>query len=139
MIKKYLAILIFLFSFQVLFYLAPQALAQPCSPDGSQQTGNVICNPAPGLFVDLSNRGGNTFAVLLRYLVEILLPIAGIAAVFFLIWGGYQYIISGTDQESAEMGKKTIRNAALGLVIVILSYVIVVAILNALISGSPTQ
>jgi hypothetical protein len=41
------------------------------------------------------------------------------AAVFFLVKGGYQYITSTGNPETLESAKKTIRNAIIGLVIVL--------------------
>lgn len=130
--RKYFIVLILLLSCLAVFYMAPLALAQSCNPDGTSPAGNAICNPAPGIFVDLADKGGNTFSVLLKYVVGIILPLVGIVAVLFLIIGGYQYISSGANEELAETGKKTMRNAIIGLVVVILSYVIVVVVINAL-------
>ena len=41
------------------------------------------------------------------------------AAVFFLVKGGYQYITSTGKPDNLESAKKTIRNAIIGLVIVL--------------------
>lgn len=90
-------------------------------------------NPASKFFIDLMDFGKpNTFQGLLLYLVELLLGIVGLVSVAFIIYGGYQYIISRGDEERALSGKKTLTNAIIGLVIVILSYVIVTVIINAL-------
>jgi hypothetical protein len=45
--------------------------------------------------------------------------VAAAAAVFFLVKGGYQYITSTGKPDSLESAKKTIRNAIIGLVIVL--------------------
>lgn len=63
------------------------------------------------------------------------MPVVGLIAVFFIIWGGFQYITSGANEELAESGKKTLRNGIIGLVVIILSYVIVTVITNALFRG----
>lgn len=95
-----------------------------------------IRNPAPGYFVDLSTLGKqNTFEGLFIYLIQGLLGVAGLLAVFFIIYGGFQYLTSRGDQELAESGKRTVTNAIIGLAIIIFSYVIVVVIANALIRG----
>lgn len=68
---------------------------------------------------------------LIAFVIEwILLYIAGPLAVLFLIIGGFWYITSGGNEEQAEKGKKTIFNALIGIVIVVLSYVIVSVIVN---------
>lgn len=94
----------------------------------------AISNPASGIFVDLTNRGGNTFGNLAFLIIRALLTFVGIIAVLFIVVGGFQYITSGTNAELAEAGKKTLTNAIIGLVIVILSYVIVVVIINTFIT-----
>ena len=65
----------------------------------------------------------------------IILRVVGLLAVAFIIYGGFQYITSGVNEELAEQGKKTLQNAVIGLIIIILSYVIVSVIINALLPG----
>jgi hypothetical protein len=52
-------------------------------------------------------------------LVGTIIAIASVAVVFFLIVGGYQYITSSGHPEKLEHAKKVIRNALIGLAIVI--------------------
>lgn len=66
-------------------------------------------------------------------IIEILLAVAGLIAVVFLIVGGFRYITAGGNEEAAESAKKTILNAIIGIVVVILAFVIVRVISNALI------
>jgi len=90
-------------------------------------------NPAKDYLIDLTKFGKtNTFAGLLEYLINLAFGIVAIVSIAFIIWGGYQYITSRGDEEKAESGKKTITNAIIGLVLVILSYTIVLIIQNAL-------
>jgi hypothetical protein len=51
--------------------------------------------------------------------IQILVGIASIASVFFLIHGGYLYITSRGNPESLETAKRILRNALIGLVLVI--------------------
>ena len=91
----------------------------------------AITNPAEGIFVDFGAK--NTFKDLAFFAVQnILLPVVGIIAVLFIIIGGFQLITARGNEEQAEAGKKTLTNAIIGLSIVILSYVIVVVVINAL-------
>lgn len=69
-------------------------------------------------------------------LIDLILWIAGIIAVLFLIIGGLRYITAHGNEEQAEGAKKTITHAIIGLAIIILSFVIVRVISNALITGS---
>ena len=68
-------------------------------------------------------------------IINIALTVAGLIAVLFLIIGGFRYITSAGNEETAEQAKKIITNAIIGIVIIILSFVIVRVISNALISN----
>ena len=99
--------------------LAPLASAQFTTPDaGSSRLPN-----------DASVSG---FIV---KIINIALTVAGLIAVLFLIIGGFRYITSAGNEETAEQAKKIITNAIIGIVIIILSFVIVRVISNALISN----
>ena len=51
--------------------------------------------------------------------MQILVGIASIACVFFLVHGGYLYMTSRGNPESLETAKRVLRNALIGLVLVI--------------------
>jgi hypothetical protein len=72
---------------------------------------------------------------LVAMIIDIVLSVAGLIAVLFVIYGGYQYIFSAGNDETAEKGKKTLTNAIIGIVIIIFSFVIIRAISN-IFSGS---
>lgn len=65
--------------------------------------------------------------------------IASLAAVFFLIKGGYLYITSTGKPEALESAKKTIRNALIGLVLILSANVFVSLLTTSLSSGSPVS
>lgn len=67
---------------------------------------------------------------LIKTVINWLLGIAFGVAVLFLIIGGFWYITSAGNEETAEKGKGTAINAIIGIVIIILSYVIVNVISN---------
>lgn len=91
----------------------------------------------PGQVGNLPNlSGGGGPSDLIRNIINLILMFAGLVAVLFLIIGGYQYIVSGANEELAEQGKKTIQNAIIGLVIIILSYTIVIVVFRTF-QGSP--
>lgn len=92
--------------------------------------GIIPNNPAPG---ELPGGRGYDIANFIEDLISnLLLPIAGLVAVFFIIIGGFRYITSAGNDEAAEAGKKTLTNAVIGLVIVIFSYVIVSVVASSL-------
>jgi hypothetical protein len=67
---------------------------------------------------------------LIKTVINWMLGIAFAIAVVFLIIGGFMYITSAGNEESAEKGKGTVLNALIGIVIIILSYVIVNVVAN---------
>lgn len=69
--------------------------------------------------------GNGDFNTFIGNIINILLGIAFLLAVLFLIIGGFWYITSAGNEETAEKGKSTAINAIIGLVVIILSYVIV--------------
>ena len=91
-------------------------------------TKSLVCNPAPGLF---STAFGTDFKSILANLIKVLLGFAGLVAMAYIVMGGYQMATSGGNSDSAEKGKKTLTNAIIGLVIIILSYVIITVVVNA--------
>lgn len=102
------------------FALAPVAFAQFQIPNAGG-TGLPNNSTATGIIMQIIN---------------IALAVAGLIAVLFLLIGGFRYITSAGNEETAEQAKKIITNAIIGIVIIILSFVIVRVISNALVSGS---
>ncbi|MBI2355934.1 MAG: hypothetical protein HYV13_01855 [Candidatus Doudnabacteria bacterium] len=68
-------------------------------------------------------------------IINIALAIAGLVAVLFLIIGGFRYITAAGNEEAGESAKKIITNSIIGIVVIILSFVIVRVISNALLSS----
>jgi len=107
--------------------------AAACSPGGSflkfptwyqylnseQVAGK--CTPV----LDLTKNPGQITLIALA-LIEILLRVAGIVAVGFVIYGGYQFILSQGEPDRAAAARNTIINAIIGLVISISATGIVV-------------
>jgi hypothetical protein len=89
-------------------------------------------NPDGNFFVGSLGGDGGFQGIVMFAITKIMLPFSGIVAVLFIIIGGYQYMTSGMNEEMAESGKKTLQNAIIGLVIVILSYLIVSVVVNTL-------
>jgi Sec-independent protein secretion pathway component TatC len=83
-----------------------------------------------GVLPDLTNGGGASGLIL--WVIRALLGICGLVAVLFIIIGGFQYITSGASEDLAKRGKSTLVNAIIGLIIVILSYTIVIVVVDTL-------
>ena len=54
-------------------------------------------------------------------LLEALMSLAGIVAVVMVIWGGFQFVLTQGEPDKAAGARKTVINAAVGLVIVIVA------------------
>lgn len=72
---------------------------------------------------------------LIYRIISLLLFVAGGLAVLFVIIGGYQYITAAGNEEQSEKGKKTLVNAIIGVVVIVLAWVIINVVVNT-ISGS---
>lgn len=81
----------------------------------------------PGLKCDSSTR---SLPELIQFVINIILSVTALIALLFLIIGGFWYITSAGNEETAEKGKNTVINAIIGLVIIALSYVIVRVVIN---------
>jgi hypothetical protein len=57
--------------------------------------------------------------------IEIALYLVGYIAVFFILYGGFQFLTGGSNPSQIEKARKTILNAVVGLVISISAVVIV--------------
>ncbi len=67
-----------------------------------------------------------------RDTLQIITLIGSASAVFFLIKGGYQYIVSNGHPENLIGAKKTIKNSLIGLVIILSAGVVISTFQNAL-------
>ena len=93
---------------------------------------NIGCQPGQNCSV------GSDINSLIRTVINWLLGIAFGVAVLFLIIGGFWYITSAGNEETAEKGKNTAINAIIGIVIIVLSYVIV-NVVSTLVARPATQ
>ncbi|MBX4205160.1 MAG: pilin [Candidatus Doudnabacteria bacterium] len=88
-------------------------------------------NDNPGGFLpNLIFRRSPTVGGAIIGILTAALGLAGLIAVAMLIYGGFRYITSAGNEEMAKAGKKTITNALIGLVIIILSFVIINVVTN---------
>lgn len=89
-----------------------------------------------GLFGTGGLTSSQSLPELIANVIRIMLLFAGAIAVVFVIIGGYQYLTSGGNEESAEKGQKTLTNAVIGVIIVVLAYVIINVIVNLVSSNN---
>ena len=121
-----LAKYLILFSALAIPSLALAQVTQNCAPNCVQSGLTGI----GGLFGTGNISSTTSLAQLIPEIIQLLLGIAGGVAVIFVIIGGYQYITSGGNEEQAEKGRKTLINAIIGIIIIVLSYAIISVISN---------
>ena len=113
-------------SFVVLVLALPvKALATIDS--GLNEVRSEFSGTAGGSFLSADN-----IPELIAAIIRILLMVGGAIAVLFVIIGGYQYLTSAGNEEAAEKGRKTVTNALIGVVVVVLSWVIVNAVVGTI-------
>jgi len=61
---------------------------------------------------------------LISSLISVILVVATLAAFFYLLWGGVQWIISGGDKTAVEGAQHRIQAAIVGLIIVFCAWAI---------------
>ncbi len=106
------SLLSFLFLVPQIYYVYAQSL---CPPGGSN-------------FANLCNVSFNTTIV--GKVVNILMIIAVILSLFFLIWGGIRWIMSGGDKAKVDQARATLTAAVIGLVVTLLAYFILNIVLG---------
>ena len=63
--------------------------------------------------------------VFLENIINMAAVLAGVATIFFIVWGGIRFITSGGDPAKVEGARKTITYAIVGFVIIVLAFVII--------------
>ena len=85
------------------------------SPNGA---GNAtVCLPKVGALSDIW--------LVVAALIEILLRLAGLAAIIYVVYGGFQYVTSQGEPDKASRARQTLLNALIGLVIAISAAILV--------------
>ncbi len=92
----------------------------------------IVLQSVPGQATFAFGTGDLTIGGILRAIVTLALEIAGVIAIAFVVYGGYLYMTAGGNEDRTEQGKRVLTNAIIGLAIIILSWVILVVIVNAI-------
>lgn len=80
--------------------------------------------PESGPFAELCKLNAERAPTIISNLITLLLIVAVVIALFFLIYGGIRWIISGGDKTAVENARNTIIAAIVGLVIALLAFFI---------------
>ncbi len=73
---------------------------------------------------------GGSIKGAIKTILDFFLFFLGIICVAMVIYGGFLYITAGGDDGGAEKGKKILTQAAIGVIIILLSFVFVRAIID---------
>ena len=98
-------------------------------------------NPCPkGNFGPLcDNLTANNVGTIIGNVIIAVLVIAALIALFYLIWGGVKWIMSGGDKAKVDTARSTIIAAIIGLIVTFLAFFIISLILSLFGLGSITE
>lgn len=96
-------------------------LGLPAWYRGLTDAGNDCSMKSPSDFGGI----GPYITILALNIIEAVLFLIGYIAVFFVIYGGFQFVTGGSSPDKVARGRKTIMNALIGLVIAMSSIAIV--------------
>jgi hypothetical protein len=71
-------------------------------------------------------------------IIYLFITLSGLIAVGFIVYGGYLYITSGGNPESAKKGLDAVKTAAIGLIVVLAAWLIVSLVLQVVTTGKIT-
>ncbi len=107
--------------------LATATVLLSATPALAQFNANSVSITPGGTTAVNSN---NTFSDIINQGFIIFTWIAGIAAVFFLLYSGFQYITAGGDGEKAGKARTGIINAIIGIIVLMAAFFIFRAATN---------
>lgn len=79
---------------------------------------------ATPVFAEASTAGVGQIQTFIQSVIQVLVTLAGLVSVGFFVWGGFGYITSSGNPESLDRSKKTIMYSAVGLTVVLASFVL---------------
>ena|SRR3989344_3991870 len=68
--------------------------------------------------------------IVIKNIISLLTPVAAIAFLIMLIFGGFQFMLSGGDPKAAGAARSTLTFAIIGIILVIVSWLILLLIKN---------
>jgi ethanolamine utilization microcompartment shell protein EutS len=92
-------------------------------------------NIVPGEIVTATG-GEDSLIDLVRTILNYFLGFLGIITLAIIIYGGFMYVTAGVNEAGADTGKKILTYAAIGIIVILLSFVIVNTLLQAAVPGA---
>jgi len=65
------------------------------------------------------------FSELLSFLVRFFFVLAGIAALFYMLWGAFAWVISGGESDAVEKARGKITSAIVGMLVIVATLAII--------------
>ncbi len=96
--------------------------------------------PATATLIDISDNPdniststsyGGSFRLALKTVINYFLFFLGLVATIMVIYGGFLYVTSGIDDGNVEKGKNILIYAAIGIIIILISFALVNTLLKA--------
>ena len=122
---KKIKLFVFSFALALVFSTIPSAACESRFLTFPSWWRNLPINPSDCSIEFEKNTIDKNLSIIIANVVEIILQLVGYTCVAFIMTGGFYYMTSAGSPENAARGLKTIRNAASGLVISLMSVGIV--------------
>lgn len=130
-IKSFFVLLFFI------FFFSPLGLeAQNESKQSDQFTGTVSRDSQTGAFFRESGYSGASANSIIGSIIKTVLSLLGIVFLVLMIFSGYQWMTAGGNEDQVSQAKNRIKNAVIGVVVVIMAYAITAFIFRNLPGGS---
>jgi hypothetical protein len=135
MIKKTIKIIIFIFSFFILTSTNNICLAigeEDSSSSEPVTMGSTIGDQTDSFTETAGFSTTMEFEDIVATIIKVVLSLLGIIFVALMIFGGYQWMTAGGNEDTIKKAKSRITSAIIGLVIVLFAYGITAFIFNNL-------
>lgn len=118
--KKTIIVLIMLISFLSFLSFANAQTTKTSTGTTAETSTKTLPNP-----INITNPND-----LIKRVIEGVLGVVGAFALLMFVYGGFMWMLSGGNEQMIEKGKNTLMWAALGLVIIFMSYTLVKFIID---------
>lgn len=136
MIKKTVKIIIFIFSIFILTSVNNVCLATPMGEEDSSSSAGTIGSTIGDQTDNFTKTAGFSTTMeaedIVATVIKLVLSLLGIIFVALMIFGGYQWMTAGGNEDTIKKAKSRITSAVIGLVIVLFAYGITAFIFNNL-------
>ncbi len=128
--KKYSIIAIFILLLGSFYLLTPSFVSAQCpdpkDPNCPEYTGVTDKTQSQAGSTNLTNPlGVTTVPSLIAKVINGVLGVVGSLALLMFVYGGFTWMLSGGNSSAVERGKNILMWAAIGLVVIFLSYALV--------------